>query len=170
MLLFLSQGGYHVFFSIRQYEAKEEMKHRLLASVPEHLLQVINADVNKEDIEWEEEGREFFLHGQLYDVAYTKTVNGHTLIYCLNDHKEDQLLKKLSAVVAGHADQPGNHPGQHHTRFEPSDFILFTETTFSPKQTTTPVYSDGAERLVSAPADPACPPPNIKSKQQTTFL
>lgn len=147
------------------------MKHRLLASVPEQLLQVINADVNKEAIEWEEAGKEFFLHGQLYDVAYIKTVNGHTFIYCLNDHKEDQLLKNLSAVAAGQSDQPGNHhPGQHHTRFEPADFILFTETILSPQLTQTPIYSNGANRLVSVPSDPACPPHDIKSKQQTDYL
>lgn len=50
-------------------------------------------------IEWEEEGKEFHLDGEMYDVVKTKEQDGHTILYCLKDKKEKQLLDQLVKLV-----------------------------------------------------------------------
>lgn len=171
LLLFLSQGGYHLFYTIRQYEIEEEMKHRLLSSVPERLLEVVDEATNKHNIEWEEEGREFYLHGQLYDVAYIKVVNGRTLIYCLNDVKEEKLLSDLAKITGNQADQNnGNPSGSHTVKFHSPDLILFAQAGTLPEQTTEQKYFVHSTKLISVTTDILTPPPDQKQKNKTGIL
>jgi len=163
LLLFLSQGGYHIYYSVKQSQIKEAVKQKLLATVREDLLDIIDADRNKDEIEWEDEGREFYLHGQMYDVAFLKTVNGKKLIYCLNDTREDALLKDLSELVSGNANKPGStQPGQHTAKFQSPDFILLSENTVLPEQSQREKYFYRAEKLSSVITDLITPPPNQK--------
>lgn len=171
LLLFLSQGGYHIYYSVKQYQIKEAVKQELLATVPEALLDIIDADRNKNDIEWEEEGREFYLHGQMYDVAYLKTVNGKKLIYCLNDTREEGLLKDLSKLVSGNTNKPGGtQPGQHTAKFQSPDFIILSENIVVPEQAKSEKYFYRAEKLIAVITDLITPPPDQKSKNQTEIL
>ena len=78
LLLFFSQMGYYFFYMFQQHQIKEAVKHELLAKLPESSLEIIDANAQKNDIEWEEEGKEFYLHGQMYDVAFIKISNGIT--------------------------------------------------------------------------------------------
>lgn len=163
MLLFLSQGGYRIYYSYKQHQAKESAKQKLLASIPENLLDVIDADRNKAAIEWEEEGHEFYLHGQLYDVAYTKNVNGKMFIYCLNDTREEGLLKELSKLVAGNTNKPGStQPGQYIVKFQSPDFILLAEKDILPEQSQKEKYFYRTEMLSSVITDLITPPPDQK--------
>ena len=102
-----------------------------MAALPESSLEIIDADINKNNIEWEEEGKEFYLHGEMYDVARVKKINGKTLIYCLNDKKEEQVLQDLAKAVQSGSDQNANgKPGQHLVKFQLADLnILSTEKT-----------------------------------------
>ena len=102
-----------------------------MAALPESSLEIIDADINKNNIEWEEEGKEFYLHGEMYDVARVKKINGKTLIYCLNDKKEEQVLQDLAKAVQSGSDQNNNgKPGQHLIKFQLADLnILSTEKT-----------------------------------------
>jgi hypothetical protein len=72
------------------------MRRRILEGVPDSYLLVIE---KTDDIEWVEKGREIMLEEELYDVVKTKTVNGKTYLYCLNDKEETQVLKKFSKAV-----------------------------------------------------------------------
>ena len=100
-----------------------------MAALPESSLEIIDADINKNNIEWEEEGKEFYLHGEMYDVARVKKINGKTLIYCLNDKKEEQVLQDLAKAVQSGSDQNANgKPGLHLVKFQLADLnILSTE-------------------------------------------
>ena len=102
-----------------------------MAALPESSLEIIDADINKNNIEWEEEGKEFYLHGEMYDVARVKKINGKTLIYCLNDKKEEQVLQDLAKALQSGSDQNANgKPGQHLVKFQLADLnILSTEKT-----------------------------------------
>ena len=102
-----------------------------MAALPESSLEIIDADINKNNIEWEEEGKEFYLYGEMYDVARVKKINGKTLIYCLNDKKEEQVLQDLAKAVQSGSDQNANgKPGQHLVKFQLADLnILSTEKT-----------------------------------------
>ncbi len=170
-MLFLSQAGYHIIFSIRQFEIKEEVKQQLLASLPETALDIIDAESNKEDIDWKEEGREFYLYDQMYDVAFTKNVNGRILIYCLNDKREEKLLKKLNKLLSGDSNKPGsNHPGQELSRFQSPDFILLNESASLPQKPLKQNYFYRTERLISVITESITPPPDQKSKNQKEIL
>lgn len=135
------------------------------------MLDVIDADINKNNIDWEDEGREFYLHGRLYDVAYTRTVNGRTFIYCLNDTKEEKLLANLVKISGNQVDQNGGNPaGDHMVKFHSPDLILFTETGFLPQQILQQRYFVNTINLISVTTDVPTPPPDQKQKNKIEIL
>ncbi len=75
------------------------MKERMIAGLPDSLLQVIDAGAVKSTIEWEENGKEFSLDGKMYDVVKMMVQSGRTYYYCINDEKEEQLLNTYSKLV-----------------------------------------------------------------------
>lgn len=75
------------------------MERDLLAHIPDSSLEIIVEEDFSDKIEWEEKGKEFFLNGELYDVARIKKEEGKTLLYCINDKKEKKLLDKLVKAV-----------------------------------------------------------------------
>lgn len=100
-LIFISQVGYYFFYAYEQHLIKEKVKEEFLAGVPESSLLLFVQEQYINRIEWEEEGKEFYLDGNLYDVAKTKQVKGHTYLYCLNDQREKELLKEFANTVHG---------------------------------------------------------------------
>ena len=168
ILLFFSQIGYYFFYLYQQYELKETVKHELLAQLPESSLEIIDANAVADDIEWEEEDMEFYLHGQMYDVAYIKTVNGKKMIYCLNDRKEDQLLKDLAKAVSSGNDQNSNNKHGHHIiKFQLSDFIISTENKITISQPATTKHVDYTVDLITNIIEIFTPPPDLTQKNKT---
>jgi hypothetical protein len=98
-MLFSSQVGYYFVYTIHQHIVKEEIEEELLANIPDSSLEIIIAEEFGDRIKWKEEGKEFSLDGELYDIARTKTVDGKTLLYCINDKKEKQILDNLIKAV-----------------------------------------------------------------------
>lgn len=172
LLLFFSQVGYYFFYMFQQYEIKEAVKHELLSKLPESSLEIIDADINKNDIEWEEEDREFFLHGQMYDVAFIKTVNGKKLIYCLNDSKEEDLLKRFAnAVESGNEQSSSNKNGHHIIKFQVSDFLIQAQNTPTPINDPVSIkFIDHPVALITNVTDILTPPPDLTSKNKVCFL
>lgn len=72
------------------------MRRRILEGVPDAYLLVIE---RTDAVDWVEKDRELMLGDELYDVIKTKTDNGKTYLYCLNDDDETQVLKKFSKAV-----------------------------------------------------------------------
>ncbi|HYC27338.1 MAG TPA: hypothetical protein VEB42_00965 [Chitinophagaceae bacterium] len=97
LIVFFNQLGYYFIHSLQQYQARQEIKRTLLANLPESELEVISAPAEK--LQWEEDGKEFYYHGQMYDVVSMKVLHGKTFYYCINDTKEKQLLDQLVRVV-----------------------------------------------------------------------
>ena len=95
------------------------MKEQLLAGLPESSFEIIELTAN---LHWKEKGKEFLLNGQMYDVAKTKQVNGKTLLYCLNDNKEKQLLLHLAKTVKSGSENNNEKGGSHIVKFQLSDF------------------------------------------------
>ncbi len=98
-ILFTSQVGYHFIYTIHQQIIKEAIEKELLASIPESSLEVIILEQNQDKIEWEEENKEFFLDGEMYDVAKIRKMEGKTYLYCINDKREKELIKQLAKAV-----------------------------------------------------------------------
>jgi len=123
-ILFFSQVGYRLVFVIQQHQLKEEAEEKFLATINDEEFELIDLNANYQDIKWEEEGKEFLLNGQLYDVAKKETKNGKTILYCLNDKKEEQLLNDMAKQVKSDANNSsGNKDGKHTIKFQLSDFI-----------------------------------------------
>jgi hypothetical protein len=101
----------------------------LLASIPERRFIQIDLDKNVSLIQWEEKGEEFYLLGELYDVKKTVVLNGKTILYCVNDVKEEQLLQEM-----GNAAQQGNdksHKSKFNLKFQIKDYLLTLTRYFS---------------------------------------
>ena len=76
-------------------------------------------------IQWEEEGKEFYLHGELFDVAKIKKVAGKTFIYCINDKKEEKLLQDLAQTIKSQTDNNGSgKAGKYEIKFQITDLTI----------------------------------------------
>jgi hypothetical protein len=156
----------------QQHEIKEAATHALLAKLPESSLEIIDANAHKNDIEWEEEGKEFYLHWQMYDVAYIKVTNGKKLLYCLNDSKEADLMKRFaSAVNSGNEQNSSNKDGHHTIKFQLSDYIILSQHSITINEPVGSVkYIDHSVTLITNVTEIVTPPPDLISKNKTCFL
>ena len=84
------------------------MEKEMLAHIPDSSLEVFVVEDLGNKIEWEENEKEFFLDGELYDVARIKKENGKTFLYCINDKKEKNLLDNLTKAVNKNHDNKRN--------------------------------------------------------------
>jgi hypothetical protein len=100
----LSQCGYYCIYAFKIYAAKAEAHNQLLQQVPENLLTKICIQDNAGSIQWEEEGKELRLNDEMYDVVKEKSENGKKYLLCINDKKEDEVLKALASVVKNNTD------------------------------------------------------------------
>lgn len=90
-IIFSAHIGYYLVYTYQQYQLRETAKQRLFAGLPDSSFEIIVAGQHS-SFAWEEEGKEFYLEGQLYDVAKSVHRNGKLLLYCINDKKEEELL------------------------------------------------------------------------------
>ena len=97
-VLAYSQVGYYFVMRHHQYEQKEAIKEKIFRQFKEEELEIISLSDNK-NIYWEEDGKEFLLNGQMFDVVRTKTVNGKQVLYCINDKKEKTLIDNYNLIT-----------------------------------------------------------------------
>jgi hypothetical protein len=101
------------------------MKKQLLASLPENNFTVFELSAISGDIIWEEQGKEFSLKGEMYDVAKIKINGKHTWLFCLTDQKEAQLLKaRADAVKSGSEQNSDNKQGSQIIKFQMTDCVI----------------------------------------------
>ena len=108
LLLTISHLGYWAVFSYKQYQARKEAQYQLLQTLPDNRFEIIILEDHKQAIIWEEEGKEFYLQGELYDVAKSKIIDGKTFLYCLNDKKEKDIVVKQSFVLKSQLENNGD--------------------------------------------------------------
>jgi uncharacterized protein YjaZ len=101
----MTQVGYYFLYIIQLQQARYEMKEQILASLPETVFEDIILEDNQTAISWEEKGKEFYYHNELYDVAKIKTVNGKTHLLCVSDSKETRLMEQCEKALHGSGDQ-----------------------------------------------------------------
>lgn len=90
---FISQAGYQFIFMLQQYHLKEVAEKKVLAGLPDSSLEIIEQD---KSIHWTEKEKEFYRHGEMYDVVKVKKLKGKILLYFLNDKKEKKILKDFA--------------------------------------------------------------------------
>ncbi|MGC4101781.1 hypothetical protein [Ferruginibacter sp.] len=170
-LLFFSQIGYRYIYLIQQFELKEAAEQQLLAGLRDDQLEKIDATANEQYIDWEEEDKEFSLHGQMYDVAKKKTVNGSTILYCLNDKKEEQLLTNLAKTVRSSTDDnSSNKDGKHTVKADFHDFTLIAHKTIPALGFVANLYPPYTVSLHTVVKEINTPPPDVDYILQILIL
>lgn len=91
LVIFTSHIGYYIVYAFQQHQIWEEVKRQLVLNIPDSSFQLIIAEQN-DSFRWEEEGKEFYQDGQLYDVAKSVKKDGKTILYCINDKIEEDFL------------------------------------------------------------------------------
>jgi len=117
---YLQMGFYLHTLKLRE-EARSEFKEKIKTSLANRALDIFEWEAIKNIVSWEEEGKEFWLKGQLYDVVMQKSIGSKKYIYCLNDAKEEQIVEQQSKITSN-----ANSSGENHKtlKFNLPDFIL----------------------------------------------
>jgi hypothetical protein len=155
-MLFTSQVGYYFIYTVHQFILKEEMEKELLSLIPESSLDVFVAEDLGNKIVWEEENKEFYIEGALYDVARIKKIDGKTFLYCINDKKEKLLLDDLANAVNGNH---GNKQEKNNIKSLLIDLVCMNDEEPSTIFSVPSIYSSFNIILVSSFEETNIPPP-----------
>ena len=160
LALFFSQAGYYFIYNVQQHYYKEIAEEKLLAGISDQLLTVIDVTDAGSDLQWNEEGKEFYLHGQLFDVAKKKNINGKDVIYCFNDKEEGKILQQLNKAVRPDNDQNAEGKNSKQTiKFQFSDFIITAKKAWLTGEGPASDYFSFNDNTVSVPIEIKTPPP-----------
>lgn len=155
-IIFINQVGYYFLHNVQQYQLKQDIKRAMLSAIPESDLELIT---ETDQVVWEEKGKEFHLNGEMYDVVKTKTLNGKTVYYCINDKKEKRLLDRLVKLVKANDDSRRGRSGKMTVKFQLSDYEMpGTEITPIVSENR-PQYTGFISRLVCTEREILSPPP-----------
>jgi hypothetical protein len=155
--LYISQAGNFIAYYIQLWQVKNEIKKELLAGIPEYDLEVIS---NTGNIQWEEEGKEFYLNEELYDVVKTKQYNRHIYYYCLNDKKEKLLLKNFEKQLKTSHNQDKNKNSKQPLKlFFPDAFISYNGSNIFLAANCKKNYFNYTASLIHHTIDINIPPP-----------
>jgi hypothetical protein len=97
-ILLLSMSGYYPIFKLEQWKIRKEVKKRMKESLPLEDLVCVSSQ-NADEIEWEEEGKEFRYKGQMYDIVYVENMGSMSHYYCIHDEEETGLFVQLDELV-----------------------------------------------------------------------
>jgi hypothetical protein len=96
--------GYFIAFQTIQHQVKKEAKRSILNKMNDsfYLKKVFTEEAfNK--IDWHDDGKEFVLNNELYDVVKIEKNKGDFIVYCIDDKKETQLFANLNEHIQQHA-------------------------------------------------------------------
>ncbi|HEY4149811.1 MAG TPA: hypothetical protein VGM41_12820 [Chitinophagaceae bacterium] len=85
------------------------MEERIKSQLPDSLLVTISLTDNRDSIHWEEEGKEFSFHQQLYDVVRNTYKDKKTWLVCLADEKEEALVDRVCDVTGNNQHNEGKN-------------------------------------------------------------
>jgi hypothetical protein len=95
-LLFLKTGGYYAFLKIQQYIVSEEVKEKIIKSLPaEKLVKLSFSRTDYATIDWEEEGKELIYEGKMYDLVRTVYDGKNYVLFCFSDKEESTIYQKI---------------------------------------------------------------------------
>ena len=123
-LVFMSQLGYHLISNFQRSELRESMREALETGSAKKDMRVIVFEENAAAIRWEDEGNEFYLDGKLYDVSSIEKQNGKTLIHCVCDEDESELVDNVAKTVAAVNDKATGKESKHVVKFRLSDYTV----------------------------------------------
>lgn len=95
--LFNTGGGYFIFHTlqaIHRTRTERAIDHGETDQTPV----ILTPDLNDDLLEWIKPGREFRLNGELYDVVQLTSENGHQVIVCIRDPRENNLVNSFKTA------------------------------------------------------------------------
>jgi hypothetical protein len=139
---------------------KEAAREARVSALPDAVLLRVSLAEMKASGQWEEEGKECWYKGHLYDVIRQRTVGGTTWLYCLDDEREERLIQGSVDVTRANQDQPAKQTG-HTIAISICDLICETPRwNIRPLPAATRRYSlMEKRRLTSRYARVVIPPP-----------
>jgi hypothetical protein len=160
LALFISQAGYYFIHSIKQNYLKEQAEKKIVGGIPDKMLTAVDAGADGRDIQWKEERKEFYLRGQLYDVAKRKNVNGKEIIYCFNDRDEGKLLQQFNKAVRSGTEQNADGKNCKQTiKFQFTDLIITVKKTMSIGREIASNYFNFNDHILPGTIEVKSPPP-----------
>ena len=94
----------------QQRYCQEEMLHHIrVGNLPDSLVNHFT-DIDKDAaVQWQEEGRECYIDGRLYDVISAETIHGHKIFHCIADEREEKVVGILQDISG---QEPQHIPGK----------------------------------------------------------
>ena len=163
ILLFLvlsSQLGTYIVYVVQQELTKESIAQQMAQKLPESALVKIK---NSKAIQWEEEGREFYIEGSFYDIVKTEVIKGETWFYCINDTMQTQLYNSYTASLPSHSDAlPIGKQSKQLVKFSLSYFIVQSSSSvFALSHLNTTHYSLRSQKINAVEEEVQAPPPRF---------
>lgn len=93
-------SGYFIAFKVLQYQVRKEIKSEIKQQLSRSDLTTIAIKKAKKNaILWEEENKEFYYGGALYDIVKSCETNDSIFYYCINDKQEEILFDNLEEHI-----------------------------------------------------------------------
>ncbi|MDZ7897516.1 MAG: hypothetical protein U5N85_05755 [Arcicella sp.] len=105
-LIVMKIGGYFSFLKVQQLIFKEEAKEKIICHLPKEKL--VKFSFSKQEfvnLDWEEDGREFYFNHNLYDIVRSEFDGKIHTLYCFSDHKETAVYDKIVELSDAHNDE-----------------------------------------------------------------
>ncbi len=119
--VFFNEIGYYFYYSYQQYLVKCSVKKELLQARGDAGVEVLALEQVDQYARWEEEGKEFLLNGEMFDVKRTETINGKTFLHCIKDVKEEALINKINLASGGLNGKSTSEKNKHVLKLQVKD-------------------------------------------------
>ena len=89
--------GHNIVFYLLRYQIKREVKIMIMQNTiqsPFSIFTFRNTQLHSGELKWENE-EEFKYQDKMFDIIKTQKDGGTTTFYCLNDKKEELLIKNF---------------------------------------------------------------------------
>lgn len=97
MLIFINSAGYVVAFLKMQTDAKREMKEKISSVVASNELVCIRIKKTMASAVCRRDDGEIEYQGGMYDIIKKVDAGNEFILYCLNDRKEENIVRNFKA-------------------------------------------------------------------------
>ena len=153
VFLFIT-NGYFLYFKYLQYDLRHEMQMEMRNIHEKELIRIVLSPAHTKEIRWIRKNKEFLYRGKMYDVVRRETRDGHTVLYCLNDVREHELMKRFRRTQRSKDHKLWQTGRSLANKYFPEQFTLLLFT--APSGRILPYYNRHYRSLFF---DPAPPPP-----------
>jgi len=103
--ILVSQYGHYCFYALEEMQLRREFNNRMVSTLP--LSSLVKIEESNQ-MTWKEDGKEFFLDGELFDIVKTEKVGAKTFYYVLNDKAEKDLVTEFNKILKSHQNNSKN--------------------------------------------------------------